>query len=501
MSLFRGTKVGKFHQYGSILNHVRYVQTKASCIKVDNPYSGEIHCEVPLLSLNEANNLINKCSNAQNDWWRGLCGTYGLIERQDKTLQFIKHFIKEKENIAKEITSTMGKPLTQSLKEVDTMIERAEAILECSLILSDEPLERKVGYSRFIKREPIGIALLICPWNYPLLCTINSLIPAILSGNGVLLKLSSKTPTIANIFSDIFHKADIPQDLIVPFHCDHDTISETIKDKRIGNVTFTGSVQGGYQIQNSCRDRLINTTLELGGKDAAYVHYDCDLNMSAESLVDGALYNAGQSCCAIERVYVHERIYDDFIEISKNIIESYVLNDPFNKDTTMGPMAQENSLNFLSNQVSDATNKGAKIIAGSGQSMKDSNNKGRFFSPTMVIDCNHDMSIMKDESFGPLFCIQKVSNETEALTLINDSEYGLTSSIYTKDVQLCEQLSSKIESGTVYMNACDYLDPLLPWNGIKNTGNGFSLSRYCYNNFTRMKSCNFKLPPGHRTYI
>ena len=304
--------------------------------------------------------------------------------------------------------------------------------------------------------------------------------------------------------------------------------NQVIKDRRIAGVVFTGSVEGGYQIQNATATRLIDATLELGGKDPAYVARDADLKYAVDSLVDGAMYNAGQSCCAIERVYCHEDVYHEFVEMAaERVTSDYILGDPLyehprerdereaskrNPDditadsmvdklydpdlpstTNMGPMAQKSSISFLEQQVNEAVDKGAMIVAGDGRGCTDSKGMGGFFGPTVLRDCNHSMSVMKEESFGPILPIQSVADDQEAIAMMNDSDYGLTAAVFTKDKMKMERLfGPQIETGTVFMNRCDYLDPFLPWTGVKETGKGVSLSPYGFNNFTKLKSFHFK---------
>ncbi|ETO29615.1 putative aldehyde dehydrogenase, partial [Reticulomyxa filosa] len=266
-----------------------------------------------------------------------------------------------------------------------------------------------------------------------------------------------------------------------------------IKDHQTGFVVFTGSVPGGQQIQAATATRFINTTLELGGKDPAYVCDDSDVEKSAFSVVDGAVYNAGQSCCAVERCYVHEKVAKRFVECCVENFKTLQLGDPKNDKTNIGPMASPSAPQFLQKQVEQAVAKGAKILYGSGKACTDATNRGRFFSPTLLTNCNHTMDVMQEESFGPVLPICVVKSDKEAVQLMNDSKYGLTAAVYTGDEKRADLLSRQIETGTVFMNRCDYLDPYLAWTGVKDTGKGVSLSKHCFEYFIKLKSLNFKV--------
>jgi len=285
--------------------------------------------------------------------------------------------------------------------------------------------------------------------------------------------------------------AGAPEGLVTALHASHDGISYALQRPEIGYVHFTGSVSGGHQIYLTASKTFREVGLELGGKDPAYIRADANLDHAVDNVVDGGMYNAGQSCCGIERVYVHQSLYQKFIDKAIPFLKSYVLGDPLRAETSMGPMAQQSGVDVCVQQVKEAQQKGARVVFG-GNATKDSANRGRFFQPTLLIDCNHSMSIMMEENFGPILAIQSVKDDEEAIHLMNDSPYGLTAALYTQDQKAALQIAEKISTGTVFLNRCDSLDPYLGWTGVKDTGKGVSLSRYGFHALTKIKSYNFR---------
>lgn len=377
-------------------------------------------------------------------------------------------FEKAKDQIAADITAQMGKPLSQAKGEVDGALARIKALIKIApAALADETLEEKNGFFRKITKEPVGVVLVIAPWNYPLLTAVSAVIPAVLAGNSVILKHSERTPLVGDAFQNAFNNAGA-NNLVTSIHCAHDVTAQLINNPSIGFVSFTGSVRGGRQVyQAVAQNRFIDVTLELGGKDAGYVAPDADPAAAADCLIDGAFYNAGQSCCGIERVYVHRSLYKDFLEKSLELVKTYQIGDPMAASTNLGPMAQPNSVAFLHDQINDAVSQGGRLLIG-GKPTHDSTGQGRFFAPTLVADCNHNMKLMTEESFGPVLGIMPVDSDEEAIKLINDSKYGLTSCIYTASTDRAAKLAPLIETGTVFKNRCDFLDPELPWTDRKS---------------------------------
>jgi acyl-CoA reductase-like NAD-dependent aldehyde dehydrogenase len=398
-------------------------------------------------------------------------------------------FRRDKEAIAREITMQMGKPVQQARGEVDTMLARVEHMLAIApAVLAPEVLPAKIGFERRIEHEPLGVVLDIAAWNYPLLVPVNVIVPGLVAGNAVVLKHSPKTPLTGARFEQALASLSVPgafAHVVVP-----DTeAGSLVADPRIDHVAFTGSVKTGKSVYKIVGQRLIDAGLELGGKDPAYVAEDADLDFAAENVVDGACYNAGQSCCAVERVYVHASVYERFLERALKHVAAYRLGDPLDDATTMGPLVDERALETVEAHVNDARAKGARILSGG---KRWSGARGAYYEPTLIADCPSDALVMREETFGPILPVRAVKDDVEALALMNDSRFGLTASIWTKDAGRVERLARELQVGTVFQNRCDFLDPALPWTGVKESGMGSTLSQYGYLALTRPKSLHFR---------
>jgi acyl-CoA reductase-like NAD-dependent aldehyde dehydrogenase len=456
--------------------------------RIDNPYSGEIVAERRFLEEHEVEGLVTRAFRAHKGWART-----ALSERIALCERFCQEFEKDAERIAREVTQQMGKPLGQARGEVRTALQRARTMMALSPeALRDEPLPPLPGFARFIRHEPVGVVLDISAWNYPLLITVNVVVPAVLAGNAVVVKHANRTALCGEAFARAFAAAGAPESLVTAIDATHETCAKIIARPEVGYVSFTGSVRGGHEVYREGAKRFIDVGLELGGKDPAYVAPDADLEYAIANVVDGAFYNAGQSCCGIERVYVHASVYDRFVEGALAEVRKYRLGDPLEGATSMGPMAQPDAPQKLAAQVDEARAKGGRVLCG-GRPVHDASGRGRFFDPALVVDATHAMTgLMVEESFGPIVGVQKVADDDEAVRLMNDSPYGLTASIWTRDQERAFRVGSQIETGTFYMNRCDYLDPMLPWTGVKDTGKGMSLSRYGFLPLTRRKSFHLR---------
>eukprot|EP00211_Chloroparvula_japonica_P002965 CAMPEP_0119133228 /NCGR_PEP_ID=MMETSP1310-20130426/13267_1 /TAXON_ID=464262 /ORGANISM="Genus nov. species nov., Strain RCC2339" /LENGTH=446 /DNA_ID=CAMNT_0007123915 /DNA_START=48 /DNA_END=1385 /DNA_ORIENTATION=+ len=432
----------------------RHYQTVA----VDNPYTGDTFCEINLSDQTEAAKRVASASTAYKSW-----RTSSLADRIQLCERFMDEMEKNKDQVARDISGMMGKPLQQSYGEIKGMYQRVRGMIAAAPeALASELVEDSAEGYRSIQKVPVGVVLIIAPWNYPLLTSINTVVPAILAGNSVIIKQSYRTPLCANHFEDAFASANAPEGLVTALHADHDVTGDVIADERVGFVAFTGSVRGGHEVYQKVSRRFIDATLELGGKDPAYVAADADPKSAAEGLIDGAFYNAGQSCCGIERVYVHESHYDAFLEHALPIVEGYKLGDPSDPATSLGPMALPGAPAELQAQVDQARERGARVLCG-GHPTTDSKGFGRFFAPTLVADCKQDMDIIQEESFGPVLGVMPVKSDEEALSHMNDSKYGLTAAVFTSSKERAMSMASRLECGTVFMNRCDNLDPELPW--------------------------------------
>ena len=455
-------------------------------ISVINPFSEEIVFHVAGLAADEVDGVVATARAAYLGWR----GTH-IAQRQALCTRVAAWFKDHQEAIALDITNQMGKPIGQARGEVNGLVDRAThmiAIAEESL--KDDVLPHKEGFARYIRHEPKGVVLDIAAWNYPLLIAVNVVIPAVLAGNAVIVKHSSKTPRCGSVFEEAFKAAGAPAGLVQAVAADHKVTELLIQHPGVDHVSFTGSVSGGRQVNHSAADRFIDVGLELGGKDPAYVCADADFDWAVANCIDGAFYNAGQSCCAVERIYVEAPIYDRFVEAAAAAVRAYKLGDPMNPETTIGPLASKAAPAFLKQQVDDAVNAGGRLVVSPDEFILPS--RGYFCAPALVADAPQDCSLMQEESFGPVIGILKVSGDEEAIKYMNDSPYGLTASIWTSDVDRAVRIGEQIETGTFFMNRCDFLDPALPWCGVKDTGRGATLSQYGLTAFTRLKSMHLR---------
>ncbi|RQM06810.1 hypothetical protein DH86_00002791, partial [Scytalidium sp. 3C] len=420
-----------------------------------------------------------------------------LADRQAIVKKALQLLAEKQDALAKELTEQMGRPIAYTAKEVATAVKRAEYLLKISEeTLKDTEGEEEKGFKRFIRKIPVGPVLIIFAWNYPYLILINSLIPALLAGNSVILKPSPQTPTIVEHIKSIFEEAGLPKNVIQYFHCGSPTMIEAIvRDPKVSLICFTGSVAGGLAVQKAAADRIVNVGLELGGKDPAYIRGDVDINWAAEEIVDGAVFNSGQSCCSIERVYVDEKIHDQFVEAVQGVLKGYKLGDPFNKETHVGPVISKRSKETIEAHIKEALENGAVDATPANSTFDSPPQDGNYVKPTLLTNVNHNMTVMKDETFGPVIPVMRVKDDAEAIKLMNDSEFGLTASIWTKDVEKGEELIEQVEAGTVFVNRCDYPSPDLAWTGWKNSGKGVTLSKFGFDQFVKLKSFHVKSYP------
>jgi len=449
-----------------------------------NPASEEVFRTIEPTPESELESILSRMRTAQQQWREA-----PLPVRMDACRQSIDAFRSMKEAVALDMTRQMGKPIRQARQEVDTMLDRADTMVRLApASLQDEMLPPKEGFRRFIRHEPLGIVLNIPAWNYPLLIAVNVVVPALLAGNAVLIKHARLTPLCGDAFVDAFGKTNLPPDLIASIHVGHATIRKLIDARAVDFVAFTGSVEGGREVYQAASSQLLDMGLELGGKDPAFVAEDANFAFAVENLVDGAFYNAGQSCCAVERIYVMRPIFSKFVDAYVAEVEKYRLGNPEDETTTVGPLSQAKAAAFAQSQVSQAQNRGARVLTG-GHRLP---GRGYYFQPTVLVNVDHSMSVMMEESFGPVIGIMAVDTEDEAIRLMNDSAYGLTASIWTEDIARGETLAHRTSAGTVYVNRCDYLDPELPWVGIKNSGHGCTLSHLGFRHLTRPKSFHLR---------
>ena len=432
------------------------------------------------------NETINNSIIAQNEW-----SNIEISQRIKALTNFVNDFLSREKEITEEISWQMGRPLSQTPSELKGFKERADYMLSIAeKKLLPINLSPKDNFKNYIERIPLGVVFVIAPWNYPYLTSVNSIIPALAAGNSVILKHSAQTPLCSE---QLFKSAikTLPKNVFNYLHLNHDDGLKIIEDKRIDFVSFTGSVKAGYQVNNSTKNKFINVALELGGKDPAYVRYDSDIEKTAENLVDGSFFNSGQSCCGIERIYVDKKIYNEFVEIFISLTSNYKLGNPLDNATNLGPVVKLSSAKFIKDQIHDAVRNGAKKMIDENK-FKSSMQHENYLAPQVLTNVNHNMNFMMEETFGPAVGIMSVDNENEAINLMNDSPYGLTASIWTKDIEISEKVGNKVQTGTFFMNRCDYLDPGLAWTGVKNTGKGCSLSEISYEHLTKPKSFHLR---------
>ena len=454
---------------------------------VDDPFTGEPACTVALADDALVNATLDRAQDAARAWKETpISERVRLCERATAALEA------QAQAIAADITRMMGKPIAQALGEVKTCAARARYMTGAAeKALADVVLPPSTGFERHVVREPLGVVLDLPAWNYPLLTAVNCVVAAVLAGNAVLLKHSPRTPLCGDHFARAFAVSGAPPNLVQALSCDHSTSERIVGDARIDHVVFTGSIFGGHRIVQAAAARFLHPCLELGGNDPAYVAPDCDIVKTVENVVDGAIYNAGQSCCAVERIYVHKSVYGRFLEMAEPLVRAYVMGDPRSDQTTLGPIAQPHHVPELEALIEDARSGGARIIAGGKRTSVDG--RGRFFEATLLGDCRQSMKIFRQESFGPIVPVMVVDSDEEAIARMNDSRLGLTASVWTSDRERAARFARSLECGTVFMNRCDYLDPALPWSGWKDSGRGVSLGTLGFEALTRPKAVHFRL--------
>ena len=448
-----------------------------------SPINNQIYVEREYSTSSDVELLITKAQAAQRQ-----INQLSIKQRAEICEKMVCYFEKNRNDIASEITHQMGRPISQSGGEINGLAERARYMIS----IAEQNLQpSQLGNGRSIQHEPLGVILVLAPWNYPYLTAINTIVPAIMAGNSVLLKHSSQTPLCAERFQQAFAEAGLPEGGLQCLHLTHDQTNTLIKHNAISFVAFTGSVVGGQSVQQAASSRFIGVGLELGGKDPAYVRSDADINHAIEQLVDGAFYNSGQSCCGVERIYVQQDIFDQFVTSYVEQVNKYRLDNPLLEQTNLGPMVRNQAAAYVRQQIQQAVQMGAQTHI-NPQNFNHNDPNTAYLAPQVLTQVNHNMSIMQDETFGPAVGIMSVDNDQQAIKLMNDSEFGLTASVWTRDEQAAIAIGNQVETGTFFMNRCDYLDPTLAWTGVKNSGRGCTLSSLGYAQLTRPKSFNFK---------
>jgi acyl-CoA reductase-like NAD-dependent aldehyde dehydrogenase len=455
--------------------------------KTISPVDGRLFVERTLAHFETIDEILRVARRAVVDW-----RNTSLAERSALLTRFCDEFEKRGAQIAGEITWQMGRPARYAPNEVRGMLERARHMIALAPeALADVGVEPKENFNRFVRREPLGVVFTVAAWNYPYLIAVNSVVPALLAGNVVVLKHSAQTPLCAERLEECFKAAGLPEGVFQILHASHEDTDRIIRDPRVDFVAFTGSVAGGHAVQRAAATRFVGVGLELGGCDPVYVRHDANLAHAIENIVDGAYFNSGQSCCGLQRIYVHHGLYQRFVEGFVDLTKKYSLGDPTLQETTLGPLVRTAAADAVRAQVAASISAGATgAIAESAFERSVAGTP--YLAPQVLLDVNHNMPVMREEIFGPVAGIMKVSSDDEAVDLMNDSDFGLTAAVWTEDTEAAAALGQRVHTGTFFQNRCDYLDPALAWVGVKDSGRGCTLSKVGYEHLTRPKSFHLR---------
>ena len=456
-------------------------------LKVISPIDNSIYAERPLAKPADLERALDLARKAQRAW-----RSVPLADRTHILTRFCDLFEAKRDEIALELTWQMGRPSRYAPNEVRGTLERARHMIAIApSALADIDAGPKEHFKRFIRREPLGVVLTIAAWNYPYLIAVNSVVPALMAGNAVVLKHSAQTPLCAERFATALQEAGLPHGVFQALHMSHEDTERAIRDPRVDFVAFTGSVAGGHAVQRAAAERFIGTGLELGGCDPVYVRNDANLAHAIENIVDGAYFNSGQSCCGLQRIYVHERVYGAFVDGFVDLTRKYVLGNPLDAATTLGPVVRAAAADTIRTQIAASIKAGGKpVIAETDFAASRAGTP--YLAPQVLLDVDNSTPMMREEIFGPVAGIMKVQSDEQAIALMNDSAYGLTAAIWTADADAALSIGDRVETGTWFMNRCDYLDPALAWVGVKDSGRGCTLAVVGYQHLTRPKSFHLR---------
>ncbi len=457
-------------------------------LKTISPVDSRVYVERALETPAGIDRALDSARAAQRGW-----GSLPLSDRCRILGKAVDAFVAKANDIAAEITWQMGRPIRHSPSEIRGFEERARYMLNIApeALAAVQPGD-KAGFQRQIKRVPLGLVVAVAPWNYPYLTAVNAVLPALIAGNAVVLKASHQTPLCAERFLEAFAGAGVPAGVFQYLHLSHADTARLMGDARVASVCFTGSVSGGRAVVAATASGFATSGLELGGKDPAYVRSDANLAHAVDTLTDGAFYNAGQSCCGIKRIYVAASRYEEFVAGVVDLTKKYRLGSPLDPETTIGPVVRTAAAESVRSQVREAVGQGARQLIDEAWFAASAPGTP-YLAPQVLVGVDHSMAIMRDETFGPAVGIMKVASDEEAVRLMNDSDFGLTAAIFSADAARAEALGDALETGTVFLNRCDYLDPALAWTGVKNSGRGCTLSRVGFEQLTRPKSYHFRL--------
>jgi len=456
-------------------------------LKVISPIDNSIYAERPLAKPADLERALDLARKAQRAW-----RSVPLADRTHILTRFCDLFEAKRDEIALELTWQMGRPSRYAPNEVRGTLERARHMIAIApSALADIDAGPKEHFKRFIRREPLGVVLTIAAWNYPYLIAVNSVVPALMAGNAVVLKHSAQTPLCAERFATALQEAGLPHGVFQALHMSHDDTERAIRDPRVDFVAFTGSVAGGHAVQRAAAERFIGTGLELGGCDPVYVRNDANLAHAIENIVDGAYFNSGQSCCGLQRIYVHERVYGAFVDGFVDLTRKYVLGNPLDAATTLGPVVRAAAADTIRTQIAASIKAGGKpVIAETDFAASRAGTP--YLEQHLLRDVGSSRPMRRAEIVGPVAGIMKVQSDEQAIALMNDSAYGLTAAIWTADADAALSIGDRVETGTWFMNRCDYLDPALAWVGVKDSGRGCTLAVVGYEHLTRPKSFHLR---------
>lgn len=461
------------------------LKTPMTQLAIHNPATGALIAELP---ADDAASVATKAAlarAAQKAW-----AATPLAERQACIQRFKTGVLAELDSLAALMTGETGKPITMSRNELNGLMARIDFFVD---EVDDEQATETVfidaGMTEQIEHTPLGVVANISAWNYPWFVGGNVFIPALLTGNTVLYKPSEYAAQTGLAMARLLHAAGVPEHAFITL-IGGGEVGAALLAQKIDGLFFTGSHATGARIMEALGPRLVKVQLELGGKDPTYVCDDANAQTAAESLADGAMYNTGQSCCSVERIYVHESIYDAFVTAFSATVKTFTLGDPTSDSTYIGAVTRAPQLEVLEAQVADAKAKGARLLTG-GTRLP---GPGNWFEPTVLADVDHTMTLMREESFGPVIGIQKVTGDAQAVALMNDTRYGLTAGIFTRDEARAKAVLAQVNAGTVYWNCCDRVSPRLPWSGHGDSGVGLTLSTYGIQAFTRPKAWHLRQP-------
>ncbi|WP_448952986.1 aldehyde dehydrogenase family protein [Labrys neptuniae] len=452
-----------------------------------SPIDGKELVRRPAATPAEIEAALAAARKAQKEWRR-----LSIEERNAYVSKFLDAMLAMNQEVVPELAQQMGRPVRYG-GEFRGFEERVRYMMRIAKdsLASTIPDDDRPGFKRMIKREPLGVVFVVAPWNYPFMTAVNTIAPALIAGNAVILKHAAQTILVGERFQKAMDAAGLPKGVFQNLVLTHEQTSDILSKGLVDHTNFTGSVAGGRAIEKAAAGTFMTLALELGGKDPAYVRADANVEHAIENLVDGAFYNSGQCCCGIERIYVHESHYDRFVEGVSALTSQYVLGNPLDEATTLGPMANLRFADWVRKQTAEALAKGAKAHIDTAKYTADVAGTA-YLAPQVLTNVDHSMSVMMEESFGPVVGIMKVKSDEEAIALMNDSPYGLTAAIWTQDIEAAERIGGEIETGTIFMNRCDYLDPGLTWTGVKDTGRGTGLSRLGYDSLTQPKSYHLR---------